>query len=596
MGNSQSSSGTRFTSEGLPVGLSVKPCHLYGDPDLYGIGIRVGFYLQYLAAIIAIVTKVDQDFIGWRAAFVPLAAATFIGLCINSTGDSLIIMDWAIMLELVIGFPAFFALPVFGGIRTEYSKRGKLRLRREYVRQLEPEREAGFDEYRERIAIALGAVTEAEETIMSDTQRQLPDVRRLVNRVTAATLHYLNTVEGGPAGAADRPLPNLRPAINALAENVPDDIEALRREVAGWGLRHHQNAALERILPTAQAAGNAANAIHDIARRERAIRHEILVESLLLKRIHDLGLVDTVSAGLSLIIYSAYCFLTPWLFFFGVHRGAKASCDVRVLFVLAPVSVYNHRFEVFLKIVAGFSTVLGVVVLTFGLMFLAIGLGKPFEKPEASPVEGTQIQPAQPAIQMTEALVPHAHGQVAHTHHNWVTMHMHNVRQQYHNLVNTSEAPSERALTEQINFNRYLWGFWLSLLLIETVVVVEMTIHVNHLTMGPLLSSTGQLIALLVGVFMLLLVLYRCSVKLYEHFGGDGNFRVVRLIEKCLHWLLCTPLPQHRDETLDPEMTAGLVDGGLGHGQRVAQPGHPDIVGPRIEEVGEEPLPENRAG
>jgi hypothetical protein len=606
MGNSQSSSGTQFSSGGLSVVQSVKPCHLSGDPDLYGIGIRVGFYLQYLAAIIAIVTKVDKDFVGWRAAFVPLVAATFVGLCINSTGNGLVIMDWAIMLELVLGFPVFFALPVFGGIKTEYSKRGKVRLHKEYVKKLEPERESGFGQYREKIAIALGAVTQAEELIMDETPRRPQEVRRLVASVAQAALQYVTVIEERPAEAIDHArgnvegqLRNLRSDITQLVENVPNDIEAVRAEVGRWGLREHHIAALMQIIPTARGAGDAENAIRETAKKEKVIRHEIKYESLVLKRIHDLGLVDTVSAGISLIIYSAYCFLTPWLFFFGLDRGAEAGCDVRVLFFLAPVSVYNHGFAIFLKVFAVFAAIIGLFVFGFGLMFLTIGLSKPFEKVvedrRTSPDHGPQNQPAQPDINMTGALVPQTQRHVAHTHHHWVTRHLHDVRQQYHYYVNNSEEPSKKAVDKEINFNRHWWGFWLSLLLVETIVVVEMTIQVNNLTMGPLLSSTGQLIALLVGVFMLLLILYRCSVKLYKRLGGNGNFLVVRTVERWLHWLLRTPPPQPPSETLDPERTAGLVNGGQGHEQTGAQTGGPHIIGPRVEEIGEEPLPENRA-
>jgi hypothetical protein len=601
MGNSQSSSGTQFSSGGLPVVQSVKPCYLSGDPDLYGIGIRVGFYLQYLAAIIAIVTKVDKDFVGWRAAFVPLVAATFVGLCINSTGNSLVIIDWAIMLELVLGFPVFFALPVFGGIRTEHSKRGKVRLHKEYIKKLEPERESGFEQYREKIADALGAITEAEELIMNETPRRPQEVRRLVTRVAQAALKYVTVIEERPAEAIDhaegnvvREIGNLRSDITQLVENVPNDIEAVRAEVGRWGLRERHIAALLQIIPTVQEAKDAETAIRETAKQEKVIRQEILYESLVLMRIHDLGLTDAVSAGISLIIYSAYCFLTPWLFFFGLDRGAKAGCDVRVLFVLAPVSVYNHSFVIFLKVLAVLAPILGLCVFGFGLMFLTIGLSKPFERVEdrrTSLDHGPPNQPAQPDITMTGAItmagapVPQTQRHVAHIHHYWVTRHLRDVRKQYHYYVNNSDEPSKKAVDKEINFNRHCWGFWLSLLLVETIVVVEMTIQVNSLTMGPLLSSTGQLIALLVGVFILLLILYRCLVKLYKRRGGDGNFSIVRTVERWLHSLLCTPRPQHPSETLDPGRTAGLVNGGQGHEQTGAQTGGPHIIGPRVEEI-----------
>lgn len=313
----------------------------------------------------------------------------------------------------------------------------------------------------------------------------------------------------------------------------------------------------------------------------KAIRSEIFYENIVFKRIHDLGLVDTVSAGLSLIIYSANCFFTPWLFFLGINRGSKAGYDIRVLFVLAPVSVYNNRFTIFLKFLAIFATILGFIVFAFGLMLLTIGLSLPFEKVaenrRTSRNQGTENPPAEPDMHMTGALVQQTDRAAEHIHHYWLTRHMHDVRQQYHYLVNTSEEPTKKAIDKDINFNRIVWGCSLFLILVETIVVVKMTIKVNHLTVGPLLSSTGQLIALLVGVFILLLVLYRCSVKLYKRYGGIGNFRCVQTVERWLHWLLCTPLPQRLTETLDPERTAGLADRGQARGQIRPQTG-PQII------------------
>lgn len=609
MGNSQSSSGTQFTSEGLPVLQSLKPCHLSGDPDLYGLGIRVGFYLQYLAAIIAILSGVEQEFIGWRAAFVPLAAATFVGLCINSTGDTLVILDWAIMIGLVIGFPAYFALPVFKGFRTDYKHRQQLYLHQKYAKQLEPVREANFGEYRDKIAIALGAVTHAEELIMDETPRGRDEVRQLVSSVTEAALQVVRFIEARPADATDhagRIIGQLRPAISELGR-VRDDLQAVRAQVRNWQLRDHHIEALKQIGVHAQAAKDAETAIREIAKREQAVKQEIRKVGLVVKRIHDLGLVDTVSAGVSLIIYSAYCFLTPWLFFFGTDRGEKAGCDVRVLFVLAPVSVYNKHFALFLKVVAVFASVLGLAVFLFGLMFLVIGLAKPFEQiaeerrnsvaaaAAAAAAQPLQNQPGQAEIHMTTAIVHQTHRNVAVNRRQWVARHLNDVRQQYHYYINTSEEPSKAAVKKQIDFNHILWGFSLSLLLIGTIVIVEMTIQVNHLTMGPLLSSTGQLIALLVGAFMLLLILYKCLEKMCKHYDWDISLGVVPAMERWLDRMIPTRPRPRQPATQDPEMTAGLINGRPGDERTEAQAGVTQIIGERIQEIHDEPEVNNRA-
>ncbi|KAH8745727.1 hypothetical protein F5882DRAFT_258541, partial [Hyaloscypha sp. PMI_1271] len=40
---------------------SVHPCHIYGDPDLYGVGVRVGFYIQFAAGLIAILANLEES-------------------------------------------------------------------------------------------------------------------------------------------------------------------------------------------------------------------------------------------------------------------------------------------------------------------------------------------------------------------------------------------------------------------------------------------------------------------------------------------------------------------------------------------------------
>ncbi|KAF1997322.1 hypothetical protein P154DRAFT_378662, partial [Amniculicola lignicola CBS 123094] len=58
---------TDFVGEDeLIAAQSVKPCHLYGNPDVYGPGVRSGFYLQYFAAILAILMGLRNELIVLR--------------------------------------------------------------------------------------------------------------------------------------------------------------------------------------------------------------------------------------------------------------------------------------------------------------------------------------------------------------------------------------------------------------------------------------------------------------------------------------------------------------------------------------------------
>jgi len=48
-------STTVFVGENeLIAAQSTKPCHFYGNPDIYGPDVRTRFYLQYIAALLAV--------------------------------------------------------------------------------------------------------------------------------------------------------------------------------------------------------------------------------------------------------------------------------------------------------------------------------------------------------------------------------------------------------------------------------------------------------------------------------------------------------------------------------------------------------------
>jgi len=90
MGNFVGFTDTGFVgTEELGAVSSYAPCHIFGDSMLIGLGIRVGFYLLYIAAIIAVLFGVDQQFRVWNAAWTLLALGTFIALVLNSTQGAL---------------------------------------------------------------------------------------------------------------------------------------------------------------------------------------------------------------------------------------------------------------------------------------------------------------------------------------------------------------------------------------------------------------------------------------------------------------------------------------------------------------------------
>lgn len=86
MGNFLGFTDTQFVgTEELGAVSSYQPCIVFGDSMLIGMGIRIGFYLLYWAAIISVAFGIDQQFRIWNAAWSIVALGTFISLLLNST-------------------------------------------------------------------------------------------------------------------------------------------------------------------------------------------------------------------------------------------------------------------------------------------------------------------------------------------------------------------------------------------------------------------------------------------------------------------------------------------------------------------------------
>jgi len=86
MGNFVGFSDTQFVgTEELGAVSSYQPCHVFGDPMLIGLGIRLGFYLLYFAGVIAVLFGVDQQFRVFNTSWALLALSTLVVLLIAPT-------------------------------------------------------------------------------------------------------------------------------------------------------------------------------------------------------------------------------------------------------------------------------------------------------------------------------------------------------------------------------------------------------------------------------------------------------------------------------------------------------------------------------
>ena len=99
------------------VGQSFKPCHLFGDSDIIGPGVRTAFYLQFIAALLVIVVRLRDEPIILRQGFAVLASAILVSIYTNSLGKGLYVLDWIIIMPLALLLPTFtIAFPNIMGL------------------------------------------------------------------------------------------------------------------------------------------------------------------------------------------------------------------------------------------------------------------------------------------------------------------------------------------------------------------------------------------------------------------------------------------------------------------------------------------------
>lgn len=402
-----SSIGTNFVSSGgLPAVQSLNPCHIYGDADLYGLGIRLSFYLQYAAAAVALEFEAQTDFRVWRAAFMSVAVATFIALCRNTAGSVgggggvVVILDWTIMTLLVFLFPIFFALPVFSGIIHHTDAR----YRSQSARWLAQRAEQAAADFKDGLHRVVFAGHNEVQHAYAELQRAADQVMRVFHVLTGHHRGVTNRVADDEvreqATRLEVPLARYRRAVasdlantnaEALVPAGPDgqhaavvatvldedfvrnlgrDLDGLRDFVQTLPQQHRS------ILHAMGVGGLRAQpyvgaAVRGVDQLEFLATQSLNAFESVLRRLEGLGQLDKVSGGIGFLVCAAYCFTTPWLYFDAIYRGSKLpDCPVYAV-VFTPVSIYAASFITFLKVFA-------CLLIIFGLFFVVVGLALVF--------------------------------------------------------------------------------------------------------------------------------------------------------------------------------------------------------------------------
>ena len=84
--------------------MDVLDCSLPGNADMYGLGIRLGFYFQWIAGSLSSLLRIKSDVIAVRSALLGFTIATFIAVIAQTANSANTTVDIYVTLLLCFGF------------------------------------------------------------------------------------------------------------------------------------------------------------------------------------------------------------------------------------------------------------------------------------------------------------------------------------------------------------------------------------------------------------------------------------------------------------------------------------------------------------
>jgi ABC-type nickel/cobalt efflux system permease component RcnA len=478
-----------------PAAQSYMPCHLFGNSEIYGLGIRLSFYIQYFTAIVALAIGLRPSKL-WsvRIGLAIVAISIFIALCINATGNTLVILDWYIGIALVAAYifaADYVHAPYFGRAwirsRKTWSDRKARSKIRAIVRKGGPA-VAGDD------GLHASRFLDAARVVYRDLLARRP--------IYHAAEHYNEEAQPASAEVRDH-------AAQLVQDAAADDYVLLvhpfnQDVVQGLVDFHFEHA----------AAVEAQHAVYRIAEREAAI---LLDEEHLRDRRGATSLgYDRLIGGIICLSWAAYQCVKPWLYFVAVNRGARPQfgCDVKVFWFFVPISIYREGFITFLKITSIVSVIIAAAVALWGLYLLATSLFN------------LRAWSAEPSYSRVESQNASHRRTAAPGDHLSDTSSEHSD----HDDEPKKLKPKKREKRER-KLHRWM-ALLQAIVFVITVGVVEGTIAINHLDMSAsALGSTAELIAFLVALVTSVPLLWECLVivplRLLTGRSAEPDFEIV---------------------------------------------------------------------
>ncbi|KAH6684596.1 hypothetical protein B0J14DRAFT_16026 [Halenospora varia] len=292
---------------------STQPCTLYGDSDLYGLGVRISFYLQFGVGLVGVWVGSTKEIKSLRLGFNTLSSALFIVLLRNANRGSFALLEWNIVGNLIFLFPLVM-LPFpwdLGEITTEAEDQSQER----------------GDEGAEHEAVGMSVTPIiAREPFAPDG-----DISQQANVFETIPLDPVAEAAAEPLLQSDRASNGRRRLEDTLALlkiKKPRDEVYVPPGTSFPGYSH------ERYRPY---------------------------------------LADPVGVGYLMLLFAVFMLSQPWLQFTQRNVGHKLGCSIRI-FMFAPINPYNNHWSKPYKALSIISIPLAVYFLLIAIRFVFEGV------------------------------------------------------------------------------------------------------------------------------------------------------------------------------------------------------------------------------
>ena len=482
-------SSTNFVlNGGLPLAQSFKPCHIFGDGDIYGKGVRISYYLNIFAAIVALIANLDFEISQSIFVLTIISLASFINLCVNSTGDNLVILDWVIVLYLTCFLPVY---AIWRPLHHSFN-----------VRRAVDESEINDVDDRARPAIEAFWQIEwygfqlREELTVLESESQL-------------WIHYTQAITAFYAAIHITP-----PTIRASSESIL----VLEARLADY---------LSNVLGRDQTEID----------KLRELAFSVFVGKVKQEyRAHlaDLSFAHLVAGQLSYgcvaLVWSAYMAVLPWLFFFGIHRGRKTGCNIKTMeMFFAPISIYNRGHVIALQVFACIAVLGAASGVYLALRAFRVAITELSERGQKQS-ELRRLRKEKERISATASTQADATAAEADEDEAGISEPHETKEDKLLRYIRRHATKEEWGNNQAFRQSLY-WLLGLPVCLIaltSSMILVEFTIHqVNHIDLSnSFISSPSQLFPLLISTFSAAPIFYKALDKaVFRHEYREERFK-----------------------------------------------------------------------